>query len=162
MDKYDSRMDTVKHIHRVSKLMRIAGKNIENKENLHDKTKLSDPEKSIFDEFTPKLKHSTYGSDEYNSFLKSMKSALDHHYENNRHHPEHFGDNGVTGMNLMDLIEMVCDWKAATERHNDGDVFKSLEINQKRFNYSNELKAILKNTIEFIIEVDERGVSNEI
>ena len=53
-------------------------------------------------------------------------------------------------MNLVDLIEMICDWKAASERHADGDIYKSIEINQKRFGYSDELKQILKNTIEIL------------
>jgi hypothetical protein len=53
-------------------------------------------------------------------------------------------------MNLVDLLEMVCDWKAATLRHANGDIEKSLEINQKRFGYSDELKAILRNTVKLL------------
>jgi hypothetical protein len=37
-----------------------------------------------------------------------MAPALKHHYENNRHHPEHFKNN-IDDMNLIDLIEMLCD-----------------------------------------------------
>jgi hypothetical protein len=61
------------------------------------------------------------------------------------HHPEHYS-NGIQGMSLLDVIEMLCDWKAATMRHADGDLSKSIEINQKRFGYSDELKSILINT----------------
>lgn len=68
---------------------------------------------------------------------------------NNSHHPE-FYENGICGMNLLDLVEMLCDWKAATLRHNDGDIRRSIEINQKRFGYSDELKQILLNTLQFI------------
>jgi hypothetical protein len=78
----------------------------------HDKSKLESPEKEIFEEYTPKLKGTTYGSEEYKEFLKEMKPALDHHYANNRHHPEHF-KNGVNDMNLFDLLEMAADWLAA-------------------------------------------------
>lgn len=53
-------------------------------------------------------------------------------------------------MNLVDIIEMLCDWKAATLRHADGDIYKSIEINQKRFGYSDELKSIFINTIKCI------------
>jgi len=49
-------------------------------------------------------------------------------------------------MDLLDLVEMLCDWKAATERHKDGDLLRSIEQNQKRFLYSDELKQILINT----------------
>ena len=50
-------------------------------------------------------------------------------------------------MNLIDLIEMLCDWKAATLRHEDGDIIKSIEINSKRFDYGGLLKQIFLNTI---------------
>jgi hypothetical protein len=42
---------------------------------------------------------------------------------------------------------MLCDWRAAALRHADGDIWKSIEINQKRFGYSDELKEIFKNTL---------------
>ena len=76
-----------------------------------------------------------------------MKPALDSHYADNPHHPEHY-DNGIKDMDLVDLIEMICDWKSATLRHNDGDIYKSIELNQKRFGYSDELKQIFKNTVD--------------
>jgi hypothetical protein len=115
----------------------------------HDQDKIHNSiEKALFDAFTPKLKDCTYGSDEYKSFLESLKPALTH-YENNRHHPEHF-TNGINGMNLIDVLEMICDWKASSERHADGDILKSIEINQKRFGYSDDLKNILINTAWFL------------
>jgi hypothetical protein len=60
---------------------------------------------------------------------------------------------GLSGMTLVDLVEMLCDWKAATLRHADGDIRKSIEGNQKRFGYSDELKQIMLNTLEVIEQV---------
>jgi len=116
---------------------------------LHDQTKLEQPELDIFTEFTPKLAGSTYGSDEYEGFRAAMKPALDHHYAKNRHHPEHFKD-GINDMNLLDLIEMFCDWKAATLRHNDGNIKKSIETNQKRFGMDHQMTQIFLNSIELL------------
>lgn len=115
---------------------------------VHDESKLHEPELEAFALVTPKLATTTYGSEEYKVNLRSIKPAVDHHQKSNRHHPEWHGEKGLAGMNLVDLIEMICDWKAATLRHNDGDIRRSIEINQKRFGYSDELKAILLNTIE--------------
>lgn len=115
----------------------------------HDMSKLSSPEIEIFVEYTPKLAGSTYGSEEYKRFLTEMKPALDHHYAVNRHHPEHF-DNGVNDMNLLDLLEMLCDWKAATMRHNDGDIVKSIEYNKDRFGLSDQLTQILMNSVNLL------------
>lgn len=147
--KYDSEEDTRLHISLVSHYMGLLCNRLKYASSVHDMSKLNNPEKEIFDIYTPKLKGTTYGSDEYKQYLNEMKKALNHHYENNAHHPEHFS-NGISGMTLVDLTEMICDWYAATKRHDDGDIYKSLQINQARFNYSDELKSILKNTVDLI------------
>lgn len=142
---YDSKADTLIHIKRVSQLLTEASIELIRRANVHDNSKLESPEKELFDEFTPKLKNCTYGSDEYKGYLKELKVALDHHYQNNSHHPEHY-ENGVNGFDLFDLIEMFFDWKAAGERHADGNIYKSIEINKERFNLSEQVVDILKNT----------------
>ncbi len=142
--------ETYKHIDRVRKLMSAVIENLLSRMDEHDQSKLGSPEVEIFTEFTPKLKDSEYGSDEYKEFLKQMKPALDHHYEENSHHPEHW-ENGVDDMNLIDLIETLCDWKAAGERHKDGgNIFRSIKINTERFRLGPQLVKILENTAEFI------------
>lgn len=145
---YDSTADTLKHSLRVGALMGQAINELVDRSVRHDLSKTEPPELEIFNEFTPKLKHSTYGSDEYKGFLEAMGEGLKHHYAHNRHHPEHFGDKGVNGMTLVDLIEMLADWKAATERHADGDLAKSLKIQRERFGISDQLVEILRNTAE--------------
>lgn len=144
--KYSSTKDTLKHIKRIRELLKLIIKEIIFRGERHDNSKLISPEKEVFDKYTPKLKNSTYGSDEYKSFLKGMGKGLKHHYENNRHHPEYW-KNGINDMDLVDIIEMLMDWKAASERHNDGDIMKSLEIQKDRFNISPQLIKIMKNTI---------------
>ena len=143
--------ETYKHIHNVAKNLNIIIKQLIDRAESHDISKLNTPEAEIFEEYTSKLAGTTYGSDEYKKYLKEMKVALDHHYAVNFHHPEHFTQNpngGIKGMNLVDIIEMLCDWKAATMRHNDGDIYKSIEQNQKRFGYSDDLKQIFINTVD--------------
>ena len=51
-------------------------------------------------------------------------------------------------MHIVDVLEMLCDWKAATLRHDDGDIMRSIEINAKRFNMPPMLVAIFKNTAQ--------------
>lgn len=142
----DSRIATYEHIHQVQGFVGRAILGLQSRAHVHDQSKLVSPEVEAFDEFTPLLAGSTYGSDEYRANLAKLKPALDHHFAANSHHPEHYPD-GIRGMSLLDLLEMICDWKAATMRHNDGDLVRSVEINQKRFGYSDELKQILLNTM---------------
>jgi len=144
--QYDSKADTLQHIKRVNELLLTAVSELLIRAGKHDSSKLESPEKELFDEYTPKLKNCTYGSEEYKEFLKGSKVALDHHYENNSHHPEHY-ENGVNGFDLFDLVEMLFDWKAATERHADGDIRKSIEINKERFKISEQLCDIFRNTV---------------
>lgn len=147
MSDYDSTAETLKHSLRVGGLMGQPIKELVERSVKHDMSKTQDPELAVFNEFTPKLKDSTFGSDEYKGFLAAMGDGLAHHYAANRHHPEHFAD-GVNGMTLVDLIEMLADWKAATERHATGDLANSLDIQRERFGLSDQLVTILRNTAE--------------
>lgn len=142
---YDSRKDTFDHINRVRVLLEEARTNLMTRSATHDQSKLGALEKAAFDIATPRLKELEYNSPEYKASLAELGVALDHHYANNSHHPEHYSD-GIRGMSLLDVIEMLMDWKAASERHATGDVVKSIEQNQGRFGYSDDLKAILLNT----------------
>ena len=55
---------------------------------------------------------------------------------------------GVEGMTILDVMEMLADWKAASERHATGDIRKSIEINASRFKIGDQMKAILLNTLK--------------
>lgn len=146
-------LETRKHQQKVQELLLQIIRELAMRAQNHDKSKLEDPEKSIFEIYTPKLKGTTYGSPEYNEYLKEMKPALDHHYANNSHHPEYY-ENGVNDMTLMDLLEMVADWYAAGKRHADGSIKRTIEINSKRFLLSNQLISILTNTLESMEDLD--------
>lgn len=113
----------------------------------HDDSKGQEPEKSGFEKIFHLLKGLVYGSPEYKQNLKDNKPTIEHHQKGNRHHPEYF-ENGIEGMTLVDLIEMLADWKASTYRQAGGDIGKSLEINRERFKINPQLERILMNTIE--------------
>lgn len=145
LEQKASNYDTCLHIQTVQKYLNRVIRELLDRSEQHDQSKLAAPEVEMFTEYTPKLAASTYGSPEYEGFRKAMGPALAHHYAKNRHHPEHFPD-GVEGMNLLDLLEMFCDWKAATLRHHDGNLLKSIEVNTTRFGISPQLAKILRNT----------------
>lgn len=146
---YDSRPDTYKHIGRVRHYLTRLIVELLDRAQYHDESKLSGIEKEGFDTLENTLSGLTYGSPEYRAGLKTNKPAIDHHYAHNSHHPEHF-PNGIQGMNLLDVCEMLADWKAASERHDNGDFLASIEHNQGRFGYSDDLKAIFINTIPLL------------
>ncbi len=150
----NSREKNEKHIEQVKEYMNGFLVSLMARMQAHDQTKLRSPEAEIFEEYTPKLAECTYGSEEYKRYLSEMEVALDHHYAHNPHHPEHF-ENGVADMTLIDLIEMVCDWKAASMRHDDGDIRESIRINRDRFNLDVDIGTIIENTVDILETMDE-------
>jgi len=145
----DSTESTLKHKKRIEELLIKAGEELSKRGKIHDNSKLESPEKELFDEHTHKLGGSIFGSEQYDTFLKDLKPALDHHYENNSHHPEHY-ENGIDGMNLFDLIELFFDWKSSGERHRGGNIYESIKINKERFGISDQLEKILQNTAKYM------------
>ena len=148
MSTYSSIPDTNKHIDEVRILIDQVERDLTKRLYAHDKSKLESPELEVYDEYTPKLNTTTYGSDEYKEHLKGMGEGLAHHYKHNDHHPEHFSG-GIHDMNLVQLMEMLCDWKAATMRHADGDLGRSIEQNAQRFGYGDNMKTLLFNTAQY-------------
>lgn len=158
---YDSRPDTEAHIARVDELLWEVMANIKTRGDVHDQSKLESPEKPSFDA-AASLREVEYGSPEYDAAKRELGLALVHHYKHNSHHPEHYDPTfdvsdgprefdvsdgvAVSRMSLLDIIEMLVDWKAATERMKDGDIVKSITINQERFGMTDQLTSILRNT----------------
>lgn len=147
---FDSRVDTYQHIQKVQEYVHRVAIDLLQRALVHDRSKLESPEREAFDVLTPRLAGLTYGSEEYRACLREMKPAIKHHQAHNSHHPEFYAD-GIRGMSLVDILEMLCDWVAAGKRHADGgDPRRSIEIGQERFGYSDELKQILLNTLPAI------------
>lgn len=127
-EPYDSTDDTLAHIRQVGTFIADASRELVLRASRHDHSKLMPPEKDAFDRETPSL-------------------ALRAHYAANSHHPEHYG-NGIAGMDLFDLVELVADWKAAAMRMQDGSDNPNLEHNVERFGIDPQLACILQNTLE--------------
>lgn len=139
-------LETIKHIHSVRKNIYKFIQHLDDRARNHDQSKLESPEMEIFGEYTPELGKVEYGSEEYKQLLAKVQPAIDHHYANNRHHPEHWAK-GVNDMTLIDLCEMLADWKAATSRLKNGNIRKSIEVNAIRFGISDQLRQIFENTV---------------
>jgi hypothetical protein len=143
---FDSTPDTLRHSLRVAELMGELIKELLDRSIRHDLSKTREPERVVYDDVVPRLRAAAYGSPEYQTLVDAMGEGLRHHYAHNRHHPEHFPD-GVNGMTLVDLVEMLADWKAATERTSPlGDLADSLPVNAERFAIAPQLMEILENT----------------
>lgn len=143
---FDSTPDTLRHSLRVAELMSEPIKELLDRSIRHDLSKTREPERAVYDEVVPRLRATTYGSAEHQALTDEMGEGLRHHHAHNRHHPEHFV-NGINDMTLVDLVEMLADWTAATERTTPpGDLAASFTINGERFGITPQLMDILANT----------------
>jgi len=162
--------ETRKHIMQVAKYLHIFSCELLMRATLHDASKLVEPEASIFEKYTPLLKGVTYGSTEYRSMMKEMHVAIEHHHRTNKHHPEYNDLNGfsfqtlndpIQAMDLFDIVEMICDWTAATKRHSDGNIQRSIEINTERFKLDAQVVALLNNTAALLQDKEARQDNEE-
>lgn len=142
----DSTQDTLDHIGKVQARITEVQAVLDQRAALHDRSKLREPEKSGFDILSGQLSTLVYGSTEYKAALEAGKPTIEHHYAHNSHHPEHW-KNGIAGMSLLDVIEMMADWKAASERTRQGSIMQSLAHNKERFGIDDQLSSILENTV---------------
>jgi len=109
------------HQERVASTMRDISNDIEDRGDSHDSSKFSEEEYLGFVELFGADFSMDVRSKEYQDIVTNAKtSCIQAHYKNNRHHPEHHAN--VADMTLLDLIEMVCDWKGASKslRHKGG------------------------------------------
>lgn len=141
------KLETLKHIHKVRSNIYKMIEELDERARNHDQSKLQSPEAEIYGEHTPELIKTPYGTPAYDALLEKVQGANEHHYANNRHHPQ-FHKNGVDDMDLIDLVEMLMDWKASSERNKNGNLNQSIEKNAERFKISPQLSTIMHNTIK--------------
>lgn len=138
--------ETLKHINEVRANLWHIIRHLDKRAQEHDASKFEEPERSIYASALPDLIKTVYGSPEYQELLQRSRPAIEHHYSKNRHHPEHHTD-GIEGMDLVDLMEMVADWVAATKRNKNGNVHRSIDINTPKYKMTPQLARILTNTV---------------
>ncbi len=144
-EKLASLLDTVVHIAAVQGFMLKIICILQARMIDHDTSKLQEPELSGYAGLSQALKGLAYGSSEHRAAFTPFKEIIKHHYENNDHHPEHFG-NGIADMDIIQFVEMLCDWKAASTR-NSGSLGDTIDKSIERFGIDTQMAAVIKNTI---------------
>lgn len=124
---------------------------------VHDYSKFAPDEFGPYAAALPRFEKSEYGSDEYKACCESIKPAIEHHFRENRHHPEHF-PNGVNDMNLLDVVEMVCDWMAASQRV-PGNTLR-LDLQKERFGIDDQLFGLISRTVACLMS-DAEGEQHD-
>lgn len=118
---------------------------LEQRAIVHDVSKFQQDEFDGFVEADEAQLYKEYGSSDYHKKLKENKGiAL--HLSRNTHHPEYYistedtsgftgfpKSNGIDKMSFLDIVEMVIDWKSASETYGN-NFMDSIDYSITRFN----------------------------
>lgn len=108
--------------------------NLLRRANVHDNSKLS---KDEIDKFIQIQEISQFGLNPKQVVNEAIKGMLTLHYNNNKHHPEHYAD--FDKMSEIDVIEMVCDWHSRAVQCNSSLMDFVTYQQEARFHFSDEL-----------------------
>ena len=141
---YDARLDSLLHIKKVSTNINEIAIQVIKRSIKHDDSKFESPEKEELDKVVPIIKQ---GKDapNYKQAKLGAKNLMKIHFSKNSHHPE-FYKNGVDEMNLLDLVEYLSDMKVESKENLEEILLK----NSKKYNWSDQLLNIMKNTIQIL------------
>lgn len=144
---YDSAVDTSAHKAVVKRVGELLVEELNRRIAQHDLSKYDEPERSCYDKYIPMLREAKYGSKEYYEIREKMqKEGLDHHYQVNRHHPEHFKD-GIRDMTIVDLVEYFIDTYSASTK-SDTPYSEGVKKNADHHKLPDELVQIFINTVD--------------
>ena len=137
-----ARADTEAHIAKVQERIAECLELLVKRSAAHDASKRSDAEQPGYDALFQALADGLSMAEARTHPL--IDAAIVHHLATNDHHPEYHA-RGVAGMSLLSLLEMLCDWKAASER--SGKTF-DIGAQIERFGIEPQLAWILSNTVK--------------
>lgn len=105
----------------------------------HDNSKFSKVETDIIAPCLKLFRNLPYGTMDYDKASEAVKLALNTHYQRNNHHPEHYTRyDHEHHMGMLDRIEMIVDWAAASRK--GIGVFKSIGLNKDRYGFDAQQK----------------------
>lgn len=145
--EFDFLCDTLLHIGEVQENLEVISSKLKQRGLAHDRTKLQELEFDGFVSTREKFKKANYGSPEYQECIELTKPAVEHHYANNRHHTG-FHKNGIDDMTLIDIIEMIADWRAAARRSPDKTLEDTLDYAIKKYKIEPQLAKVIIKTLE--------------
>lgn len=125
----------LRHIMTVQGLLRRVARQLLNRADDHDLSKLGPDELGGMIEIDGIADRYGLNSPEY--MVALLGKAIKLHQSRHTHHPE-YHPNGVEDMSIFDLIEMVCDWKTANKLRGHPEWEKSVDMLVKRLSLSPE------------------------
>lgn len=133
------------HKKSVKEKLNYLSKELSNRAEHHDDSKLKPPEIQWLIEMDKEPKEE-YGTPAYFEKQKRWEKFFKHHYTENSHHPDHY-PLGISNMDLIDLCEYCCDIISYFDKMHPDDALEVIAKQVDRFGFTEQLTEILKNTL---------------
>jgi len=147
----------VQHKKAISDIMYKLADMIRKRADAHDDSKLDSTEFNKWSlNYLPESKRNL-DNKEFKKTFEKLGEVREIHYSKNRHHLEFFNGD-IKKINIIDLLEIICDWIASTANQDKGNLRLTIERAKERFKFSKEIEHIILNTLELleiILEVTE-------
>lgn len=125
----------------VQSLVRRISYRLMSRADVHDLSKFSPDELGGMIAIDRIADEKGLNSPEYMAALSGP--AIQLHHSRHSHHPE-YHQNGIRSMSLLDLIEMVCDWKAANQLRGHPEWNESVNMMTERLNLPGEYLLLIQ------------------
>lgn len=149
-DETKTLITIIRHINLVRFNLNKIAHRLKERAVVHDSSKYSLDEFEGFKEINRIARETPFGSQAYKDSIKDNR-AVSLHYSRNTHHPEHY-QGGIDEMSLLDIVEMLCDWKAASETYGLTAFKESLEIQKDRYKLTPEQWYMIRKVAECLDE----------
>lgn len=117
----------------------------------HDLSKFKEDEAEGFVRINKTARNCEYGSEEYENTMvkeKGEDGCITKHFSRNRHHVE-FHDS-AHDMTFIDIIEMVCDWWAASKTYGTNTLQKKLPELKEQGDFSEPQLWLIDEVVEML------------
>ena len=142
-----------RHIMTVQSRMRAIARRILNRADSHDLSKFAPDELGGMIEIDAIAEESGLNSPQYMEAIKGPAIGL--HRSRHSHHPE-FHSDGIKDMSLLDLIEMVCDWKAANQVRGHPEGRQSVNMMIRRLELKDEYRFVVLLVADMVDELEAK------
>ena len=135
-DRFNALLTIMRHRETVAEHLHNLADYFRHRAREHDRSKLRLDEFAGFSRINRIAREHPYGTQEYEESMDTEKGpdgCITLHFSRNAHHPEYHGHEREMG--LLDLMEMVADWKGAADTYGTNTLRDAMPVNRKRFDF---------------------------
>lgn len=144
-------MTMIRHRDNIRTALKNVSQRLEKRGLRHDLSKFKEDEAEGFVRINKTARNYEYGSDEYEESMakeKGENGCITLHFSRNRHHPDYH--ESTSDMSFIDIVEMVCDWWAATQTYGTNTLEEKLPELKKQGDFTEGQLWLIDEVVELL------------